>query len=425
MAISHCEAMVKQLNDLGIPKEKIVIDDISMHRSIIDNDNYHRIFQSEEMSLHYPTLQLDLISNLVQADIPIMLLYQAIDFSHPFYQNVFNIAREEALESLKKLFDEPRHLYSGKTIEMIEYALGVSNKQPKRYLACSGLVEPNDKTVETKRELCKALETNYNKQGYTSINKEFPIFIHYQEEQGRFIIIDGGHRCSFLYEKGIRRILTTLDYTAYQCFLNSSAIPDVLEWLDEQSIIEIHTPILHPLFYSFPAKYEHRYISRTELVLRWLRNERTYHKSLIDFNCKLGFTARVMKRMGISVTAVDNDREMITGAKLIGALEHTRDIQYEVSEITGFIDQQTYDYGLLFTYGDSKLESLYTKPLFWQIISGNVSSSFFCEVNNREEEVISECFKNTHFTNFLKIGNVNGEEIRSSIFVFYKDIESS
>jgi 2-polyprenyl-3-methyl-5-hydroxy-6-metoxy-1,4-benzoquinol methylase len=229
-----------------------------------------------------------------------------------------------------------------------------------------------------------------------------PITVKYNKYGGYFSIIDGLHRATFLYSKGVRHIYAMMSYDDYNLYINKNKIAPVIKIFNDYNITSIYGTILHPAFYNYTSLRDTAYPTRVELAFKDLRGYSLKGKRLVDIGCNNGYSARMYAREGMDVTAIEMDKGIFELAKAISELENTK-VNYINGKFEDLEIDEKFDIAILMTV------------LYWYLDTPDILKAFFDRLNKMISEMLiwesgdqpefekNLIIKNTKFKNYKKL----------------------
>lgn len=183
-------------------------------------------------------------------------------------------------------------------------------------------------------------------------------------DRGYFNMMEGQHRCIFLYLRGFNRIPVRMKREDYLLWENRSCILPVESFLTEKKIKEIFTPIPHPYFLNYPATRENNSKTVLTILQEYIGTELFFGKSILDISIYNSYFARNAYRMKASnVITFEVEQKKFELAVLMNELLYTSPIQIQRFKTEKNLKEIYYD--IVFAMGTIEQ---YGKEMFEKII---------------------------------------------------------
>ncbi|KEI90373.1 hypothetical protein N493_13080 [Clostridium botulinum B2 433] len=399
--------MANQLISYSIPANKIIISYEEGHIDFFENKlGGHRAHvlsrpSSYRTEAKYNNVELmhDLVNDNIVTQIPIELIRVA---SAP--QAVGDVISSVVNNIVKDAKMDYQIYRSPYYTELFEYLSGESDKYPANYMNLFHINEVShaDKVLIMRREFydkhMKLLQKGFS---YYKDHCE-PIVVKYNKDGGFFSIIDGLHRATFLYSKGIRHIYAMMSYDDYNAYINKDKITPIIKHLSNLNITDVYGAILHPTFYNYSSLRDAAYPTRVELAFKALRGYDMKGKRIIDIGCNNGYNARMFAREGVCVTAVEMDKNIFELARAISELENTK-VNYINGRFEDIEEDQRFDIALLMTVLYWYLETPDILEAFFDRLNTMICEMIIWESGDQPEVEKNLIIKNTKFKNYKKL----------------------
>ncbi len=400
-------SMANQLVSYNIPANKIIISYEDGHIEYFGNtlaaNRSHvlsrpSLYRSEPK---YNNIELihDLINDNITMQIPIELIRTNLitqEGSEEICSAVNDIIKDTKIDY--QIYRSPYYT------ELFEYLSGETDKHPNNYLRLCQIKEESqaDKMIIMRKEFYdKHMSLLQKGFSYYKDHCE-PITVKYNKDGGSFSIIDGLHRATFLYSKGIRYIYTMMSYDDYSAYINKDKITPVIKLLSDFNINDVYGAILHPTFYNYSSLRDTVYPTRVELVFKALRGYDIKGKKLIDIGCNNGYNARMFAREGACVTAIEMDKDIFELARAISELENTK-VNYINGKFEDIEVDKKFDIALLMTVLYWYLETPEILKAFFDRLNTMISEMIIWESGDQPEVEKELIIKNTKFKNYKKL----------------------
>jgi 2-polyprenyl-3-methyl-5-hydroxy-6-metoxy-1,4-benzoquinol methylase len=313
----------------------------------------------------------DLVNDNIITPIPIELLRVV---STVEYSNGQSLLSVEVIKNNPMDYQIYRSPYY---TELFDYLSGASDLYPSTYL---GLFQA---TEESQANKVLMMRKEFYDKHMNLLNKGFsyykdhnePITVKYMKENGAFNVIDGLHRATFLYTKGVRHVYAMMSLEDYNAYTNKAKIAPLIKLLSDFKANDVYTAILHPTFYNYSTLRDTVFPTRIEMAFKALRGYDLRGKKLIDIGSNIGYNARMFAREGLEVTAVEMDNHIYQLAKAISDLENTK-VNYVNGKFEDIEASESYNIALLMTV------------LYWYLETPDILEAFFERLNHMVSDMI-------------------------------------
>ena len=404
---TNYENMANQLISYNIQPNKIIISfeegHIDYFKNSLGGSREHVLSRpsSYRSKTKYNNVELihDLASDNIIMQIPIELLRVSLNSKDTSEEIV--LASYETIRDKEMDFQIYRSAYY---TELFEYLSGESDKYPYNYLN----MLYNNKEAQWDKVLIMRKE--FYDRHMMLLQKGFsyykdhcePITVKYNRDRGFFSIIDGLHRATFLYSKGIRHIYAMMSYNDYISYINKDKITQLIKVLNDYNITDVYGSVLHPSFYNYSTLRDNVYPTRIESAYKALRGYQLKGKNLIDIGCNCGYNSRMFAREGANVTAVEMDKNTLELAKAISELENTK-VNYIYGKFEDISIDEKFDIALLMTVLYWYLETPEILNAFFDRLNTMISEMIIWESGDQPELEKELIIKNTKFKNYTKL----------------------
>jgi len=166
---------------------------------------------------------------------------------------------------------------------------------------------------------------NYDPEFFT----RHPIEVRWDNEHNFFIVNDGMNRSSFLYTRGIRALPCRCSVYDYEKWVNKGALKPVIDYIMNNKILNLPTPIFHPYFLLFPYRHEGVHITRFEAILKFLKDNEIYLNeiTIAIFNASIGYFSQLFYKAGANVTVYEKDTEKLEILSIFNKLHYCDNIR--------------------------------------------------------------------------------------------------
>ncbi|MFH5187558.1 methyltransferase domain-containing protein [Paenibacillus sp. TAB 01] len=347
----------------------------------------------------------DLVNDTIITQIPVELLRVNSELRHSNGDSVL-AASDEFLENNPIDYQIYRSPYYP---ELFDYLSGASENYPSAYLKLFKATSDSqaEKVLMMRKEFYDK-QMSILQQGFSYYKEHTqPITVKYDKNRGFFSVIDGLHRATFLYSKGVRHIYAMMSLNDYNAYTNKSNISPLIELLGDFKINDIYTSILHPTFYRYSTLRDIVFPTRVELAFKALRGINLRGKKLIDIGCNNGYNARMFAREGLKVTAIEMDKNIYELAKAISVLENTN-VNYVYGKFEDIEATESYDIALLMTVLYWYLETPEILESFFERLNSMVSEMIIWESGDKPELEKELIIRNTKFKKYQKLSITTG-----------------
>ena len=209
-----------------------------------------------------------------------------------------------------------------------------------------------------------------------------------RNDRGGLSIVDGLHRCVFLYLQNLSYIPVKMDTNEFILRYKTEALNSIIDFMRENEIANTVTPIEHPAFYNFPCEKEDVEPS----VLRAIQKHIGVHiiepLSILDISNYNSYFARYMSKMKLQgekgrIVAAEIEWEKYHFAKLLNALLGINDV--EVMYVQDLTELQEEDFDMVFVMGNSK--EYKKSDSYLQLLNKKTKHTLFWETEDSEEDV--------------------------------------
>lgn len=380
--IIYCPQSLQNIISNNVEYEKIK----SIYNKIINLKDIDNSIEIKDIGLIPKTYDIKLykfkdyaiiddnIDNMLIVNLPIEMIYTAQKKNGFCY----NWAEKNILTlphiSLFEYFDGKNSTYKDQYMDFCIYTAELNNIT---------ITESWKENILNSRnivysEMCKSLELNSD---FFIKNAQIAIW---NNEYGYFNLNGGRHRASFFCEKNYEFMPLKVNMMDYDSYLNYRKLDDVINFIIDNNINEVYSPVSHPYFYRFPCKKK-RYMNLIiKPITRFISNNMLNEFKKLDFHNLTflhigddeGAIKRHFSKMGCNTIGYGKCTDF---ESLLNDLFYSRNIDY-----VSFGDLKTYD----FVYINEEHKILEDKLINY--ILNNTNKYIFIEFNRYDYNCIKQ-----------------------------------
>lgn len=302
-----------------------------------------------------------------------------------FWMNIHNLYITED----KECFAEADETYLGKPVILADYYQAFfdflknaqDNELVKKYMKIQGYQKQDgsydEKILAGRYELWSLYKEE--------INKGMKFFcsspIRVQPGDGsRFDVKDGLHRTTFLYMQNMMYIPVVLRTEVFEELYSEKELRKLVDYMEENAIYKLCTPIEHPAFYGFPCEKEKQEPSVLSSIQKYIGKADIEEWDILDISDYNSYFARMMSKRRRKpgngrILSVETDEKMYTLAKYINEVLHVENVELVLENDNAELPERKY--GIVFAlgrwsgekYSESRvrfLDRVTEKVLFWE-----------------------------------------------------------